>query len=405
MLVWLVLSYGELFRLLARGRLFALEIGGRPFVSDFVMYYNAAVLAGRCTAGGIDIYSPEVQQRSLLELISPVVPELPFYLQYPPPFFALVRPLAYLGMTAAWAVWCALGALLVVLSAWCLARESGGLWFRRAFIVVAVLAAYPAWHGFRVGQASLFFFPLMLAYWALLRGGRPLGAGLVTGLMMVKLQYAPITLLVGCLLGRLRFAAGAALASGLLVALSVLLLGWPNVAGYPRALWQAETSGAVSGVNGEMMQDVRGALVILCGGDGPVVHLGSALALVAGLGAVAWLWLRAGKRGGCSREQFNLCASLTVLILLVTSPHTHVQDFLLSAIPCAWGYAAAERAACRSRPARLLQAMIIAMPALTWVFYLFRELFWLARLQPFFALALLMVALIWPLARDSPPPP
>src|SRR5262249_11157583 len=73
LIIWAILAYGTVLSLLHQGKLFALTIGGHPYISDFVIYYNAAVLAAQCTAGSVNIYDPAVQNAALIKLTAPVI--------------------------------------------------------------------------------------------------------------------------------------------------------------------------------------------------------------------------------------------------------------------------------------------------------------------------------------------
>lgn len=400
LIVWGGLAYLEIGRLLSQGRLFALSIDGRPYVADFVIYYNAALLSQASTAGDINIYDPLVQASFVAKLISPVAAELPFYLQYPPYFFALMRPLAGVGLTVAWLVWSSLGLVAVLFGIHLVARGRLRSGFERLFLLAACLASYPAWLSFKLGQTSIFLFTLVAGFWCLMRARRYFLAGAVIGLAVVKLQYALILLVVGLVAGRLAFLGGFAATTAVHMLASIGMLGWANVAAYPAALLRGETSSGVSGVHGELMQNLRGELVLLVGADNRMVHLISLAALAVVALLVALLWLYVARRKAISDNfSFDLCSSLTTLALLASSPHTHVQDYLLAVVPCAWLYALSKNADHGSGKIKILRGLIIAFPVLSWVFYFARPVFMLLRIQPFFLWALAMIALAAPLVK------
>src|SRR4029077_2546500 len=113
LILWSGSVYNWLGQEAGKHELFARVIDGHPYVSDFVNVYNSASLAAACEKQKIDIYSPIIQAEFAKRLTAPVVPEQPFYLQYPPFLFAIVRPLAYFDLFGAWLVWCTLGLALV----------------------------------------------------------------------------------------------------------------------------------------------------------------------------------------------------------------------------------------------------------------------------------------------------
>src|SRR6516162_3954329 len=114
LVTWMILSYGWFAGECKGGKLFAFLENGRPFVSDFVNSYNAATLAKHCEVERVAIYDPNVQAQSQAKLTAPVRAELPFYLQYPPYFFVLMRPLAEFSMLQAWFLWCTISTLLLL---------------------------------------------------------------------------------------------------------------------------------------------------------------------------------------------------------------------------------------------------------------------------------------------------
>lgn len=398
--VWGLLSYASLAQFLMENRLFALSLDGRPYVCDFVNSYNAALLSGQAGKEGLAIYDPRVQAESLARLIYPVAPELPFYLQYPPYFWVIMRPLAWFDLTGAWVVYCLVTGLSLIATLSVLVARKWNCNLARVMAVAAVLSSYPAWLSFRLGQVSLMLFPLLALYWIMLASRRGVLAGAVAALLCIKLQYAPVLLTVGIIVGRLGFLAGFASTMLTMVAVSVAVLGWTNVSVYPRALLAGETSGRVSGVQAMLMQNVRGALELVTGGGGTFVIGTSLLALVVVAIAVAWVWLRI-VRSGQDATVFEQGASLTTLALLASSLHTHVQDYLMAAIPCLWLYAPDPSVNGIWHEGRILRGLIIAFPALTWVFFLLMPYFLLARIQPYFIWAVAVMYLAYRLLESN----
>jgi hypothetical protein len=398
--VWGLLSYASLVQFLKENRLFALSMDGRPYVCDFVNSYNAALLAGQAGRDGVAIYDPKVQAESLARLVHPVVPELPFYLQYPPYFWVIMRPLAWFDLTGAWLAYCLVTGIFLCAALFVLVARKFYSNAARVMAMAAVLCSYPAWLSFRLGQVSLMIFPLLALYWILLGSRRSVWAGVVAALMCIKLQYAPVLLVAGVIVGRLGFLAGFASTLLAMVAVSIGTLGWANVSVYPSALLAGETSGRVSGVQVVLMQNVRGELELVTGGGGNLVTGTSLLALVVVAIGLTWVWLRI-VRSGPEATVFEQGASLTTLALLVSSLHTHVQDYLMVAIPCLWLYAASLSDNGSSREGKVLRGLIIAFPALSWVFFLLTPQFLLARIQPYFIWAVLMMWLSFRMLKRS----
>ncbi|MBK9769818.1 MAG: hypothetical protein IPP57_03150 [Candidatus Obscuribacter sp.] len=86
---WGLQAFIFLGKLHQNGELFAQVIDKKPYVSDFVNVYSAGVLCQRNMQKPIDIYDASVQANLQKELLAPIVPEDPFYNQYPPVMFLL----------------------------------------------------------------------------------------------------------------------------------------------------------------------------------------------------------------------------------------------------------------------------------------------------------------------------
>jgi hypothetical protein len=94
----------------------------------------------------------------------------------------------------------------------------------------------------------------------LLRSESHFLAGLLTGFIVIKLQYAPLIVLVGLILGRLKFLYGLIISSSIFLLATLYVVGWDNIISYPSSLLYGEslqTTGAV------IMQNFRGQALLL----------------------------------------------------------------------------------------------------------------------------------------------
>jgi hypothetical protein len=389
---WGVLSYGQLGLLQRQGKLFAFYEGGRPYVSDFSNHYNAALLARRATTSSIDIYDPIVQDLSLREVIKPVKPELPFFLQYPPYFFSMVAWLAYFDLFSAWLAWCAVGFTLLLGSIAVLLYGNVSSRPAAAIATAAVLAAYPTWLSFRLGQTSLWAFPALTAFWILLRAGKYGTAGIAASMVFVKLQYGPIVLLCGLIFGGLRFFLPALASLAVMVMISGFTLGWENVLRYPSALLLGDTSATFSGVPVWLMQNFRGAFALTLLGETPATRLAAGVLWLFTAAGITWIairWMPAIRSG--DQKKFQTFASIATLGMLVSSLHTFAQDYLFAAIPCLWLWHWTKE---KHQFSQVVRALIIAFPIISWVFFLFQHLFVIVRVEPFLAWALALAVCV-----------
>lgn len=389
--VWATLAYTELAKYLISGTLFARTIENHVYISDFANHYNAATLSRKCLSEKLNIYDVNTQTESLKKLMAPVVPELPFYLQYPPHFFLLVMPLSWLGINLAWGAWTVIGLTLAI---WVTKRLCSQPFFDKRRTVAAILmmlSSYPAWLSVELGQTALYFFPAVGAMLLVLGTKRPLPAGILCAVSAIKLQYAPLLGLVGMFSGGAKFFASATISTAIMLVFSSLLFGPQIVLNYPASLLHGETSADISGVSAHMMQNIRGELILLIGQDGELARKLSMLFFVLTLGFVCWLWLFLKKQYRKPEHQaFKVFASLSILLMLASSLHCHTQDYLVAAIPILWLF---EWSAEKSQPrARLIKWLCLSFPILSWVFLILNAVFQALAWQPFFCWALILSA-------------
>lgn len=402
LLCWAANAYIEIFRYLTQGILFARLIDGRPYINDFVSHYNAANLAAECLRGHqVDVYDPVVQGLAITALTAPVVPELNFFYFYPPQSFVFVLPIAGLGLTNGWALWCISALILICTVLWYLSRDFAQARFSRAFLFVAFFASFPTWLSFELAQTALFQFPLMLLCLLLLRAQRYFSAGLESALLLGKLQYVPAIVAIGVILGRWRYGAGFAISSSLLGAFTIFLLGMKNVMNFPKALVYGQTSKNVGGVVPQVMQNLRGELLLLLGAEDRLVQIsvliffGSTLLLLCAL----WVWGYPSLqkiKGRIEHFAFESCAAISMLAMLIASPHTHSQDYMFTVIPGVFLFRSFDLWSPTNMRTKILRILILAFPFLSWLFFIGKPLFEMIYIQPFFmwAVTVLILALL-----------
>jgi len=363
-------GYAEIAQLISKGQMFALEINGRPYVSDFVVFYSAASLGRQAQTQRISIYDHGVQESNLKQLLAPVVPEVALCQLYPPYFYVLVAPLAFFSMFDAWKVWSLLGLLCILTSVYLLCREGLNKPLERVFLLVATLASFPCCLSFRAGQTSFYLLLGLTMFWVLLRNKRFVLAGIASALCLLKVQYLPLVFLTGLVLGRHRYALGFVASLLSLLGLSWLMLGANNIWAYPVALMQFETKAELSTVHPDMMQNFRGAFYSLFGGaDTSGVWLLTSLVLVIGCVAVTRGWLKQGQ-AVLDKPMFLVGAAITSMFALLISPHTHIQDYLIMVIPGAYLWLWLKSINEGNDHTRLLQFLLVAFPGISWTLWL-----------------------------------
>lgn len=381
--MWGLMSYAELGKYLSQGVLFARSINNKPYTNDFVNTYGASKLASRCLDQKVDIYDPKIQNDQVERLVAPVVPEYPFYFQYPPHYFALVMPLSWLPLPGAWLAWNFIFNILCVTAIlYLVSNETPKV---RACIVLLCLASYPWWQAVQLAQAALVIFSLTVLFFELIWNKRFVAAGIATAFISIKLQYLPAFGLIGLVCGGWQFVVAAAIAMAALLGTATLLLGTENILRFPQALLMGETGKYFTGVNPFAMQNFRGELWLLVQGENPTTRIVCVVAFALSLAALAWLWW-SKKRAGYldDRLKYDWLKSVSIILMLVSSLHTHIQDYILLALPCyfAWKYL--------GKSGWLGERF----PESSWLLFFLIPLFMLARIQPFFLWAVLLLIFV-----------
>ncbi|HEY9718934.1 MAG TPA: glycosyltransferase family 87 protein [Trichormus sp.] len=395
---WAANAYSLIGTYFVDNQILALNIQGRPYVNDFVVNYMAGKMSLICNQSHISIYDPDLERKYIDEIIAPVKQEATFYAEYPPTFFLVNTPLALLDARTAYLVYCGICLILILTSLYILSKAPGFTVLNWVAFVTAVLSSFPAWQNVRLGQALLIFFPLaVLCFWSLERK-RYVLAGLLAGLLTIKGQYLPAIGLIGLFVGGYRYFFSALLSVAIAVVVSGLHLGWDNVMAYPHALLVvADSNQGVVGAAPEHMENLRGLLVQLTGQDGHAVHLTYWIVFLLTLCLIVYLWAFAYKRVKQSPFAFRAYASLTIVLTLLSSPHSHGPDYIFLALPAVWLWQMPLPEQESKR--RLKKILILLLPALSWVcFFLTLIPFW--HVPPFLLIGL---ATVWYIATQILP--
>lgn len=206
------------------------------FHNDFTFYFAAALLG--LQHGWPHLYDLKLQQAELDAIQSHItIAQLARYVS-PPPLAWLVVPLTVLPYRAAYWVWSAtLVAALAAAWRW-VAPGSGRA---RLIVLVAAIGWLPVIYGLQLGQPALIVAAAVAACGALLRKDSDIAAGAVLALAVVKPQLALLVAPALLVAGRWRTFAAAAVAIGLIAAVSAIALGPDGVSAYLARLSFAQT--------------------------------------------------------------------------------------------------------------------------------------------------------------------
>lgn len=251
---------------------------------------------------------------------------------WPPVFFLLLVPFAVLPPPAGFLLWTLLNLVvaLLVVGGW--AGRAGA---RRLALPVGLLAL-----AFYAVPDTLFFGqPSILGLLAIDRGqrafaqGRDFRAGLWTGLLLIKPQYAAFLVLV--LLGKRRWraVAGVAAVALFLAGSSLLLLGRDGFPAYAAAVLDlARFRVAEPLIAPTLMISWRGVLLNLLPAATPD-GLGVALALALSAATALALWPLWRGPWAAGEPRFDRQLLATMLVTMLASYHNHAHGATLLVAP------------------------------------------------------------------------
>lgn len=311
---------------------------------DFFSFYECGYLVNKGLA--TKVYDPAVQLKYFTDLVHPAKVQGLLYNLYPPYYFFLLIPLAWIpAFNTAYLVWCTLQAAFGLICSYVLSKVRPDLSLRDRItllmLVASTISAYLCiWHGstsyWLLGLHSLYLY----FWWR----RSDIAAGAFLALSTIKYQYALMMSMPAFADRRWKLIASAAVVELLLIIAGGMTIGWENVRNYPQFLKHAEMDKDVIGINAEYMISIRGLLSNLLPDHDALVISGVILLLAL----VPWfLYLRkvfALTSGGATtalpeettaRNELirRFALALTVLLTLALAPHCHTQDSLLLSIP------------------------------------------------------------------------
>ena len=307
--VWLV----WLISLLARPGL--LDLAGNVKGGDFLEFYAAGrIVAAHQTD---HLYDLDVQARVEHEITAPERWS-GFHGFITPPFFALpFVPLAALPYLSAFALWSALGILMLIGTLWLVDRVRAAPW---------VLAFVPVWAAISYGQNSLLSLFILASVYVLLRRGRDGVAGVVLGCLLYKPQLVVLLATLLLLDRRWRALAGLGAAAVLLAAIT-LALSVPATLAYLALGHSFATMLGERGFPTAKMHSLYSFFVLLLPGH---LTAAAALTLLSSLAALAVVRLR---QPPYAVETLDRWYATAIWGTVLVSPHVPLYDLSLLVLP------------------------------------------------------------------------
>lgn len=290
-------------------------------------------------------------------------PERDFYpAVYPPPYYAIVAPLACLPYRWAVLLWL-LMMLLAYLATVCLVETSlersvSPLSGQSSLLFWSLALLFPAlFMGLVMGQKGTLWLLLTAASWRLLQGGKPLAAGCVWALMAMKPTLCFLFPLVMLADRQWRFLAG--LFTGLLVLCGATLMVAPL--SMWNDYWQVVAGSADYQAHGGYRSGWSASLLSLLRASGCSPAIVAAVWSLAALAMVTALvrWPLGSRTAQLAHPHFQMRVLVSTALL---SPHFYFYDLVWLLLPIR-GWLAIER-----RPAVvMLSGLWFSVLAVQWL--------------------------------------
>ncbi len=231
--------------------------------------------------------------------------------------------------------------------------------------IAATLAMFPSMANFTLGQAAWFLLGTTCLYFWSLYKRKDLLAGLSLALISIRPQYCLFFLIPAVVNRRWRLLAYFASGMVALLLLAGFTLGWRTVLDYPQVVLYAESTGKHlwgAGVQRNLVS-IR-ALLNLFLPTALSVQVGLLLFLISLLFS-AWLWLKSKNQ---DNQTFAWLVSITILLALISSPHTYVYDLCLLALTFMTLKQVSSFKSFQAMPfsLRIWYVLLVAYPILSW---------------------------------------
>jgi hypothetical protein len=306
--------------------------------------FPAVVIGSRLVSAGrgAELYNLDAQLEEQRRLIAEGYihqpPQAPLLYPYPyTPFIALMwAPLSELNPLAAMALWDLINILGAVAGLWFLLLSLPLSGSARLLLLAGAVTSFPFIVNLEQGQSSgLVIFSLSVGI-ALLRQGKDLPAGLVLGLLLLKIQWLPLLGLVLLWKVRWRSLTGMGLTATVLLAVTFAALGTAWLPDFLGVIARAQNFAADLALKPSSSHSLSGGIAALLGPDADWGLIGNLHRVVTLPVVVLLLFLGRGPwRPGTPRWDAYL--ALVVMATLLTNVMLNTHDLSLIAIPAALG--------------------------------------------------------------------
>jgi len=298
---------------------------------DFISYYMAGTLARADSKTRSQAYDPAVQLAQYNAVIAPAKIDRPIFFNYPPYAFSLMVPFSLMPLRSAYLLWDALSLLAGVGALILAGRAVGKLNLLSLVGLVACFAlSFPGCDALMDGQMTWWFMAFIALAYLGVKGNNDYLAGAATAMLALKPHFFLFMVIPLIVSKRKKAILVCALAMAMLLLLATVTLGFENVINYPKIVLAGENVELCPMTFPERMVCLRGPASIFLTHDWYMrLAFGG---FVIGLAAFFHIFKKALSRAGASIS-LEMAYGLAIPLLLTLSPHMHVYDCALLAIP------------------------------------------------------------------------
>jgi hypothetical protein len=360
--------------------------------ADFVSFYRIGQMA--ISDDRFQIYDEQLQLKYFNALGVTQKSSQPVFAQNPPFTFLVLIPFALLPLEASFKLWIFLSLALGLIAIAYFCRSLKTISHQeKALVFLGTLCSFPGFIALEVGQTSWFLLAFVLCFFAAFLKGHSFKAGLFLFLSTCKFQYLPFLFIPVLALKKWKVLFYFALIGIASLLASIYQFGPATVFNYPHILFHADTTTTYDGVFPEIMISLRGLLSNFMERK-PALIITTALCL-SSLIPLYRLWQKAEPVSQDKTititepgTQALKAIALTTLAALLLSPHCHIYDDVLLALPalCLLGLKQL-----REKPAKCSLAILAFLPLLSWILIIFLSEHF--KRMPFFVINFLLLGL------------
>lgn len=310
----------------------ALAVDGGQF-NDFRTYLSLGKLANSDKRS--ELYDWKVQDAWLRQDMKALpTNNKTNYINYAPYFFLIMIPLSMLPPQLVLGGWYLISLAVAGTALVLLCRESGHLNSRvqKSLFLLGAFVNMPSTQGLALGQLCWFQCGIVGLYFLCYLQGRDVLGGLSLVLLAIKPHHALFVSLPAFAGRRWKLLLTAAVTVALLCAAAGVQLGWNNVIGYPQVLLSRAANQEMEAIFHTAIRSISVRAIFSVFLPWNLTLAASSVVMLASLLFLLYSWRQAAL---ASAKTKRWAFALTVVLLLLTGPHSHIYDAVFLSVPAA----------------------------------------------------------------------